>query len=174
MFCDHWFKHLRITAHALAALRERDGSEPRPKLIVIDPRRTKVAEKADIWLQIRPGTDAALFLAWINVIIEENLYDKNFVDKWTFGFDQLKQRASEYTPERVAEITWIPAEKIRESARIVRHEQAVPYQHGIGYRPNRSEWTACGTGPDLPAYYKWKYGRAGYREPDRAGPDRQR
>ncbi|MFC1928109.1 molybdopterin-dependent oxidoreductase [Chloroflexota bacterium] len=96
--------------------RLRRGEEV--KLIVIDPRQTELAKNADLWLQIRPGTDAALFLAWINVIIEERLYDKTFVDKWTFGFDQLKQRASEYTPERVAEITWIPAEKIRESARM--------------------------------------------------------
>ena len=58
------------------------------------------------------------WLAWMNVIIEEGLYDKSFIDRWTFGFDQLKQRASEYTPERVAEITWIPAEKIKESARM--------------------------------------------------------
>jgi thiosulfate reductase/polysulfide reductase chain A len=99
-------------------LVKRLREEPRPKVIVIDPRRTRIAEKADMWLQIRPGTDAALLLAWINVIIEDGLYDQAFVDEWTFGFDQLKQRASEYTPERVAEITWIPAEKIKESARM--------------------------------------------------------
>jgi anaerobic selenocysteine-containing dehydrogenase len=57
-------------------------------------------------------------MAWINVIIEEELYDRKFVDEWTFGFDRLKERAAEYTPEKVADITWVPAEKIRESARI--------------------------------------------------------
>jgi anaerobic selenocysteine-containing dehydrogenase len=88
------------------------------KLIVVDPRRTDVAKEADIWLQLRPGTDGALFMAWINVIIEEGLYDRQFVDEWTFGFDRLKERATEYTPERVAGITWLPAEKIRESARV--------------------------------------------------------
>lgn len=98
--------------------REGLGKEPKPVVIVIDPRRTEIADKADIWLQIRPGTDTALMLAWINIIVEEGLYDRAFVDEWTFGFEQLKQRASEYTPERVAEITWIPAAKIRESARI--------------------------------------------------------
>ena len=99
-------------------LKKQLQGKTRPKLIVIDPRCTELAENADIWLQIRPGTDTALFMAWINVIIDEGLYDRTFVDKWTFGFEQLKQRASEYPPERVAEITWIPAEKIRESARI--------------------------------------------------------
>jgi len=88
------------------------------KIIVIDPRKTEAARNADLWLQIRPGTDTALFLAWINVIIEEELYEKDFVSKWTFGFDRLRERASEYAPERVSEITWIPAEKIREGARM--------------------------------------------------------
>ena len=92
-------------------IRERIQKGGKIKLIVIDPKQTEVAKNADLWLQIRPGTDAALFLSWINVIIEERLYDETFVDKWTFGFDQLKQRASEYTPERVAGITWISAEK---------------------------------------------------------------
>jgi thiosulfate reductase / polysulfide reductase chain A len=86
------------------------------KLIVIDPRRTEVAKNADLWLQIRPGTDCALLLAWLHVIIDKNLYDKDFVDRWTFGFEELRKRVLEYTPEKVAEITWIPADLIRESA----------------------------------------------------------
>jgi anaerobic selenocysteine-containing dehydrogenase len=86
------------------------------KLIVIDPRRTEMAKMADLWLQIRPGTDTALLMAWIHVIIERNLYDKEFVERWTYGFEPLKKRAAEYTPERVAEITWIPADQIIASA----------------------------------------------------------
>ena len=54
-------------------------------MIVIDPRRTEMADFADMWLQIRPGTDAALFMAWLNVIIEEGLYDSEFIDQWTYG-----------------------------------------------------------------------------------------
>jgi anaerobic selenocysteine-containing dehydrogenase len=88
------------------------------KIIVIDPRRTAAAEVAEIWLQIRPQTDGALGLAWLNVIINEGLYDKEFVDRWTYGFDKLKQRVQEYTPEKIAEICWVPAEKIIESARM--------------------------------------------------------
>jgi thiosulfate reductase/polysulfide reductase chain A len=99
-------------------IKERLQRKEGLKFIVIDPKETESAKNADLWLQIRPGTDGALFLSWINVIIEERLYDEDFVDKWTFGFDQLKKRASEYTPEKVAGITWIPAEKIRESARM--------------------------------------------------------
>lgn len=89
------------------------GSE----LIVIDPRWTWFASRAKYFLQIRPGTDGALALAMINVIINEELYDKEFVEKWTFGFDQLKERVKEYTPERVSTITWIPADLIVAAAR---------------------------------------------------------
>ncbi|MBI5441265.1 MAG: molybdopterin-dependent oxidoreductase [Deltaproteobacteria bacterium] len=88
------------------------------KLIVIDPRRTVPAEKADLWLQLRPGTDAALMLAMIHVILEEDLYDKAFVAKWCHGFEELKAGAREYPPEKVEEITWVPAEKIRAAARM--------------------------------------------------------
>jgi anaerobic selenocysteine-containing dehydrogenase len=94
------------------------GRLPETKLIIIDPRRTDMGEYADMWLQIRPGTDTALLMAWINVIIQEGLYNRPFVDQWTFGFDELKKRAAEYTPAKVAEITWIPAEKIVASARM--------------------------------------------------------
>jgi len=88
------------------------------KLIVVDPRLSDTASRADLWLQIRPATDAALGLGMINVIINEQLYNKGFVDQWTVGFDQLKERVQEYPPEKVAEITRIPKEKIIEAARI--------------------------------------------------------
>ncbi|MFC1862886.1 molybdopterin-dependent oxidoreductase [Thermodesulfobacteriota bacterium] len=88
------------------------------KLIIIDHKKTEMGKYADMWLQLRPGTDTALLMAWINVIIEEGLYNKSFVSEWTFSFEELRKRASEYTPEKVAEITWVPAEQIRESARI--------------------------------------------------------
>jgi anaerobic selenocysteine-containing dehydrogenase len=88
------------------------------KLIVIDPRRTLLAKAADIHLPIRPGTDAALALAFLNVIISEELYDKNFVEKYTFGFDKLTEHVKNYTPEQVAGICEVPADKIREAARI--------------------------------------------------------
>ena len=88
------------------------------KLIVVDPRMTWFASRADLWLQIRPGTDSALALGMLNIIIQEGLYDKEFVDKWTYGFDDLAKRAAEYPVEKVAEITWIPKEKIVEAARL--------------------------------------------------------
>jgi len=87
------------------------------KLIVIDPRRTPLAKKG-IHLQIRPGTDAALGLAMLNVIISEGLYDEQFLREWTVGFDELKEHVKQYPPEKVEEITWVPAPEIRKAARI--------------------------------------------------------
>jgi len=87
-------------------------------LIVIDPRATAMTSRATLWLQVRPGTDAALLLGMMNVIINEGIYDKEFVENWTYGFDELKERVQEYPPQRVAEITWVPEEKIIQAARL--------------------------------------------------------
>ena len=88
------------------------------KIIVIDPRETEPARVADIWVQPRPGTDCALYLGIINAIIEEELYDKEFVDKWCYGFNILREYVKEFPLEKVTGITWVPAEKIREIARM--------------------------------------------------------
>jgi len=88
------------------------------KMIVIDPRPTPMAKRADIWLRIRPGTDMALALAMANVIINEELYDKEFVGKWCVGFDKLKDHVQEYSPEWAAEITGLSDEDIIKAARM--------------------------------------------------------
>jgi anaerobic selenocysteine-containing dehydrogenase len=85
------------------------------KLIVVDPRRTAIAAKADLHLQLRPGTDGALALGMMNIIIGENLHDKEFCEKWTVGFDELKNLVREYPLERVEKITRVPAAKIKEA-----------------------------------------------------------
>jgi anaerobic selenocysteine-containing dehydrogenase len=87
------------------------------ELIVVDPRRTELATKAKYWLQIRPGTDSALALAFLNVIITEELFDANFVKNWTYGFGDLAAHVRSYAPEKMSQITWVPAGLIRESAR---------------------------------------------------------
>lgn len=88
------------------------------KLIVLDPRRSENAEAADLWLPLRAGTDAAMTLGWINVIIEEELYDKDFVRDWCVGFDAFAERIREYPVERVAAITGVDADLIRQAARM--------------------------------------------------------
>ncbi|MCP4755717.1 MAG: molybdopterin-dependent oxidoreductase [Proteobacteria bacterium] len=87
------------------------------KVIVVDPRQTRPAKNADHWLQIRPGTDGALALAMIQVIIQEGLVDRDFVDNYTLGYEELVEHVKEYTPEWAAGITRLKADDIRAVAR---------------------------------------------------------
>jgi anaerobic selenocysteine-containing dehydrogenase len=87
-------------------------------LIIIDPRQTAYASRATLHIQPRPGTDSALALAMMNVIINEGLWDKEFVENWTFGFEELKERVMPMTPERASKITWVPKEQIIQAARM--------------------------------------------------------
>lgn len=101
------------------------------KLIVIDPRVTWMGAKADIMLQLRPGTDGALALGIINIIISEDLYDHEFVDKWTYGFDALAERAADYPVEKVAEICGISEDKIIAAARMWANSPTAALQWGL-------------------------------------------
>ena len=107
------------------------------KLIVVDPRFSSAAMKADYWLPIKPGADTALLLAWMNVLIAENLYDAEFIQKWTVGFDQLVEHVRSFTPEWASPITDLPAEKIRQSAREMGRNRPqsviVPGRHVVWY-----------------------------------------
>ncbi|HLA28204.1 MAG TPA: molybdopterin oxidoreductase family protein [Syntrophales bacterium] len=116
------------------------------KIIVIDPRKTYFAKEADIYTPIRPGTDCALALSLLRVIIEEELYDKPFVEKWTAGFDQLRAHVKEFTLDRGAAITGIPAKIIESIARnyasskpavILQGTNSLD-QHPTGFQNNRA------------------------------------
>lgn len=96
----------------------REALDTNPKIIVVDPRETDLAKRAEVWLQLRPGTDDALALAMLNVIIGEELHDAPFVARWTHGFDALRDHVRPFTPEWAEPITWVPAEKIRAAARL--------------------------------------------------------
>ncbi|MGV8083724.1 MAG: molybdopterin-dependent oxidoreductase [Coriobacteriia bacterium] len=101
-----------LFGHAVVDLMKRGA-----KLMTIDPRVTWTGAQAAYHLQIRPGTDAALGMAMLNVIISEDLYDHDFVDKWCYGFEQLAERVATMPPEKAAEICWIKPEEIYEAAR---------------------------------------------------------
>ncbi|HHX50802.1 MAG TPA: molybdopterin-dependent oxidoreductase, partial [Clostridia bacterium] len=95
-----------------------DAKERGLKIIVVDPRYSPMAAIADIHLQLRPGTDGALALAMANVIISENLLDQEFVNEHTYGFEEYRSYISDFTPEKGAELTGVPAEKIIAAARL--------------------------------------------------------
>lgn len=87
------------------------------KLIVVDPRRIKITEHAHMWLRPDLGTDVAWINGLMNVIIKEELYDKDFVDTRTQGFEDLKETVKKFTPKQVEKITGIPAQDIIDAAR---------------------------------------------------------
>ncbi|MGQ9502378.1 MAG: molybdopterin-containing oxidoreductase family protein [Anaerolineae bacterium] len=108
-----------VNYHRVCQARRR-GAE----IIVIDHRRNETARATNAkWLGIRPGTDGALALAMIHVVIAEELYDREFVKQWTVGFEELKEYVTEFTPEKAEEITWVPAEEIRRTARAIARAQ---------------------------------------------------
>ena len=89
------------------------------KIVTVDPKVTWLATKSELHLRVRPGTDAALALGMMKVIIDEDLYDHEFVDNWCYGFEELKERADEFDTKRVSEITWVPEDKIVAAARML-------------------------------------------------------
>jgi len=111
----------------LLQYRENGGT-----LIVVDPRYTLTAAKASKWLPIRPGTDGALALAMINVIIEEKLYDRDFVSRWCTGFELLSERARAYHPDKMAEITGIPSRDIVETSFSFATRKPASFFSGLG------------------------------------------
>ncbi len=113
-----WAKQLEVTnADGEMGVWFLDSLEKAKNLILVDPRATAMASRATHWLQLRPGTDAALALSMMNVIINQGLYDKEFVANWTHGFDRLRERVQEYPPSKVSQITGVPEEKIIAAAR---------------------------------------------------------
>ena len=107
------------------------------KLVVIDPYRTRTAQCADWYLPINPGTDAALALGMMHVIIGENLHDADYVAQYTLGFEQLREKVKEYSPERVAQWTGIAAADIRKLAR--EYATVRPSVIRLNYGVQRSE-----------------------------------
>lgn len=98
-------------------------------LIVVDPKPNELTEKARLWLPLRPGTDGALAMGLLHILIEEGLYDRDFVTHYTHGFDRLAQRCRKFDPDTTARITGLPAPRIREAARLI-----------AGIKPLSLEW----------------------------------
>ncbi|MCP4297694.1 MAG: molybdopterin-dependent oxidoreductase [Proteobacteria bacterium] len=109
----------------------RDNLKKGAKLVVIDPKRLKIADQAEMYLAIRPGTDGALALAMMHVIIKEDLYDHDFVMQYTHGFDELKKHVEQYTPEWAEEITEVPADQIVKLARLYCSIKGASIHQGI-------------------------------------------
>jgi anaerobic selenocysteine-containing dehydrogenase len=101
------------------------------KVVMVDPKATWLSARSVLHLPVRPGTDAALALGMLNVIITEGLYDHDFVDRWCYGFEEFKERVLTYSVEDMAASTWVPKEKIVEAARLLAASRPAALQWGV-------------------------------------------
>ncbi|MCF8039976.1 MAG: molybdopterin-dependent oxidoreductase [Desulfohalobiaceae bacterium] len=118
------------------------------KLICIDPRKGFVARKADLWLQIRPGTDAALALGFHRVILDEELYDKDITENYINGWEAFKERVQEYTLDQIQDITWVDKELIQRAARMYARTKPACIHWGVPTEQtnNCADYTRLATG----------------------------
>ncbi len=106
--------------------RLREGA----KLLVVDPYRTELADRTEVYLQIKPGTDIVLALGLLNVIISRKLYDENFVENYTYGFDKLSEYVKKFTPSEVSRLTWVNEKLIIKAAEIYAENNPACIQWG--------------------------------------------
>ncbi|TWH49019.1 molybdopterin-dependent oxidoreductase [Sporomusa sp. KB1] len=134
LFVSWGVNHTATNVHIIKFInRARDNGA---KLVEINPVRTPLGSQADIHIQPKPGTDAALALGIMNVIINEGLYDKSFVENYTLGFDKLVEKVQNYPVEQVEQITGVPAATIVEFARL--YATTKPSIIRVGYGMQRS------------------------------------
>src|SRR5437588_1562955 len=152
------------------------------KLVVIDPYRTRTAACADWYLPINPGTDVALALALMHVIINEHLYDAGYVSKYTHGFEALRERVQEYPPGKVAQWTGIAASDIRKLAHdtVSQRPAAIRVNYGVQRSENggsamraiamlpciTGSWKELGGGLQLSTSGGWQLNNAALTRPD--------
>ncbi len=111
--------------------RLREGKKKGMTLVVVDPRRTKAAEEADVWVQVRPRTSGALALGMAHVILREGLHDREFVNRYCEGFDDIKKVVDQYPPERASLLSGVPVETIEKVARLYATTKPARFVPGI-------------------------------------------
>jgi anaerobic selenocysteine-containing dehydrogenase len=158
------------------------------RILGIDPIRTRTMEQCDEWLAIRPGTDAALALAMMHVMFDEGLEDRDYLERYTLGADELRTRVLEYPPERVAPITGLPAERIRELGReygraraaFIRVNYGLQRHYGGGMAVRTiaclpavaGHWRRAGGGVQLSTSGAFQYNNAALQRLDLSPPSR--
>ncbi len=129
----------------------KQAQERGAKVVAIDPLRHRTAQSADWYIPIRPGTDGALALAMMNVIVNADLVDHDYVERYTTGFDELAERVQQYTPEWAATVTGIPAEDIVTLAREFATTQPSAIRIGVAIERNAGGGQAVRSIACLPA-----------------------
>jgi thiosulfate reductase/polysulfide reductase chain A len=140
--------HLGENMHNTQVQELADAIGKGAQLVVVDPRFSVAASKAKYWLPIKPGTDIALLLAWMNVIITEKRYDADYVAKYATGFDELTKHVADKTPEWAYPITGLPADQIRETGRFIAASRPAslihPGRHATWYGDDTQRLRAVG------------------------------
>ncbi|OCG27356.1 formate dehydrogenase subunit alpha [Gilliamella sp. wkB108] len=137
--CILVFGYNAADSHPIVARRIIKAKQKGAKIIVCDPRYIETARIADLWLPLKNGSNMALVNAFLNVLINENLYKPDYVQKHTEGFDELKALVDKYTPESVEEITGLSAKQIREAAYMYGNSPAATILWGMGV----TQWGQC-------------------------------
>ena len=119
-------------SHPIVAKRIIRAKEKGAKIIVTDPRVTESARIADLWLPIKNGTNMVLVNAFANVLINEGIYDKDYVEKYVEGFDDYRKLVQKYTPEYAEKITNVPADDIRKAMRTYSKAKNAMILYGMG------------------------------------------
>ncbi len=130
--CIFIFGYNAADSHPIVARRIVNAKQKGAKIVVVDPRVTESARIADLWLQIRNGSNMTLVNAFGNVLIEEGLYNKEYVANYTEGFEEYKAIVARYTPEYAEKITGIPADTIRHAMRIYAAAPSAFILYGMG------------------------------------------
>ncbi|MDR5017849.1 formate dehydrogenase subunit alpha [Yersinia rochesterensis] len=130
--CILVFGYNAADSHPIVARRILKAKEKGAKVIVCDPRHIETARIADLWLPLKNGSNMALVNAFANVLITEELYDKDYVSRYTEGFDEYREIVAKYTPEYVESITGLPAQTIREAMRIYAAAPSATILWGMG------------------------------------------
>lgn len=130
--CILVFGYNAADSHPIVARRILKAKEKGAKVIVCDPRHIETARISDLWLPLKNGSNMALVNAFANVLITEELYDKDYVSRYTEGFDEYRAIVAKYTPEYVEDITGLPAQTIREAMRIYASAPSATILWGMG------------------------------------------
>jgi len=127
-----WAVNLIYTSVGLRRENFRANLIKGAKMAVIDPKRIDIAKRADTWIKLRPQSDGPFAMGLLKVIIEEGLYDKDFVAKWTVGFDKLAEHVKTFTLDDVERVTWVPREQIEKFAHLYATSKPAMIQTGNG------------------------------------------
>jgi formate dehydrogenase alpha subunit len=119
-------------AHPIVSFWLKKALRKGAKLVVGDPRRTWMARRADVWLNLKPGSNIAMLNGLINVILENGWENRDFITKRTEGFDELKAKVKEYDLDRVEKLTGVSKDRIIEAARLYSHAGKAMIVYGLG------------------------------------------